>query len=78
MFPVLGGVSAVPRNLGPLTHEAGADDCGWMLWAQAADCRTDEVGPGPCSSDNPLQISFGNLEEPVQEEKAAFLFFPFY
>lgn len=69
MFLVLGGASAAPRNLGPLTHAAGADDCGWTLWARvwAADCRMDEVGSAPRGgSDSPLQISFGNLEEPLQ------------
>lgn len=47
MFLVLGGASAASRNLGPLTHAAGAGDCGWTLWVLAGDCRRDEVGSGP-------------------------------
>lgn len=45
MFLVLGGASAAPRNLGPLTHAAGAGDCAWTLWAPAGDCRRWAPGP---------------------------------
>lgn len=59
MFLVLGGVSASPRNLGPLTHAAGADDCGWTLWAPAGDCRRDEVGSGPVAQTIPCKLALG-------------------
>lgn len=59
MFLVLGGASAAPHNLGPLTHAAGADDCGWTLWVRAADCRMERWALGPVAQTIPCKLALG-------------------